>query len=294
MSTARRDEWEDRGDAMGSEPEAPNAWSRRALLGAASGFGLATSGLLLPEWLVAEAEAADDHPARPIQDRAGQKRSKRRHRREHHREVHRRQDDNDANQRQDENDANQDKPRGGVFDDDRAVAIFVHNYRRVPVQVQGWQPNPGPLPYHVPPGWNWSTIPARAADGSHSAKEFIGTAHQHVIVRIDTRWLVNAWNDPTYPLAHRSRTASSTVLALTRRWTPWPIKNTYRLMTGLWRSWTTGSRARSGSRASTTRPITCGSRSTCGKPAALLSRRGRRSSGHGQVAATWPPPAKTR
>jgi hypothetical protein len=49
--------------------------SRRALLGAAGGLALATNGLLLPDWLIEEAEA-DNHPVRRIQHRKEEKREK--------------------------------------------------------------------------------------------------------------------------------------------------------------------------------------------------------------------------
>lgn len=58
----------------------------RLLLGAAtSGIVLATSGLLLPEWLVEKAEADEgdglaDHPVRNVQHRADKRRQRRHHR----------------------------------------------------------------------------------------------------------------------------------------------------------------------------------------------------------------------
>jgi hypothetical protein len=73
------------------EPETRFGGSRRSLLsGAASGFALAASGLLLPEWLAEEA-AADNHPVRGVQDRKQHKRDKRRHKREHNRQLKNRQ-----------------------------------------------------------------------------------------------------------------------------------------------------------------------------------------------------------
>jgi hypothetical protein len=66
---------------MARELDTLPAWSRRALLGAAgSGFTLAASGLLLPEWLIAETEAVD-LPVRRVQHRADKRRQRRR---DHH------------------------------------------------------------------------------------------------------------------------------------------------------------------------------------------------------------------
>jgi hypothetical protein len=66
--------------------EAPDTTRRRLLSTAASGFALAATGLflpasvlLLPEWLVEEAEA-DNHPVRRVQHRAAKRRQRRHHR----------------------------------------------------------------------------------------------------------------------------------------------------------------------------------------------------------------------
>jgi hypothetical protein len=78
-------------------PTLAHPLSRRHLLGAAAGgFALATSGLLVPEWLVDEAEAGE-HPVRRIQGRKEQQRQKRHHRRENRRQLQRRQDDQKGN-----------------------------------------------------------------------------------------------------------------------------------------------------------------------------------------------------
>jgi hypothetical protein len=127
MSDERHDVRDEAGDAFSS---AAAGRHRRALLGtAAGGLVLAASGLLLPEWLVAEAEAAE-HPVRRIQHRSGQKRSKRRHRREHRREVHRRQNEHDAN-----NDANQDKPPKGLLFE---IKFHVQNLSSQEIAYQVW------------------------------------------------------------------------------------------------------------------------------------------------------------
>ena len=64
-----------------------HAFIRRHLLGAAArGFALATS-VMLPAWLVEEAEAGN-HPVRGVQQRKEQRRAKARHQK--HRDRHRR------------------------------------------------------------------------------------------------------------------------------------------------------------------------------------------------------------
>lgn len=81
--------------------------SRRHLIGAAaSGFVVGSQGLLLPEWLVADAQAdeedgGNDHPARGVQDRKQQKRDKGRHKREHNRRIKRRRSGGDQQEAQD-------------------------------------------------------------------------------------------------------------------------------------------------------------------------------------------------
>jgi hypothetical protein len=106
------------------EPEVRQAGSRRWLLGAAAGgFGLAASGLVLPDWLIEEAEA-DNHPVRRIQKRKAQRRKKHRTGLEHRREVQRRQDDG------------QDKGRGGVIFD--GIWFDVTNYWGTTITVEFW------------------------------------------------------------------------------------------------------------------------------------------------------------
>jgi hypothetical protein len=84
MNTARDDQWADRDGTAESEAARGTVVSRRLLLGgAAGGFALATSRLLLPDWLVEEAQA-DNHPIRRVQQRQERRRHKRgdqRHRR---------------------------------------------------------------------------------------------------------------------------------------------------------------------------------------------------------------------
>jgi hypothetical protein len=76
MNTASEGQWQERDDTAEDAPVPRDAGSRRRLLsGAAGGLALATSGLLLPDWLVEEAEA-DNHPVRRVQDRKEKKRQK--------------------------------------------------------------------------------------------------------------------------------------------------------------------------------------------------------------------------
>jgi hypothetical protein len=75
--------------------------TRRGLLaGAASSVALATSGLLLPDWLL-EAAAADNHPVRRVQRRREQRRRKQRNEQQRN---------NDRRER--EQSSNDDKPPG--------------------------------------------------------------------------------------------------------------------------------------------------------------------------------------
>jgi hypothetical protein len=69
----------DHGELPVHSDEARNS-TRRSLLGAAGGFALAASGLLLPNWLAEEAEA-DGNPVRRIQQRKDQRRRQARHHR---------------------------------------------------------------------------------------------------------------------------------------------------------------------------------------------------------------------
>ena len=49
--------------------------------------------------------------------------------------------------------------------------------------------------YEVPSGWEWSTIPARSADGSHSARTF-ASKKREVAVQIGTDRVVRGSNAP--------------------------------------------------------------------------------------------------
>ena len=79
--------------AQSPDPREGTTVTRRHLLGAAGGFALAASGLLVPDWLVAEGEAADKHPVRGVQQRKEQRRRKQRNERGHRHDRHHRRDD---------------------------------------------------------------------------------------------------------------------------------------------------------------------------------------------------------
>jgi hypothetical protein len=122
MNDSATIDWNEQDSMAEREAAARQAGSRRALLGAAAGgFALAASGLVLPDWLVAE--AAENHPARRILRRKAQKRKKRRNERAR-REQQGRQDDG------------QDKGRGGLLLD--GIWFDVTNYRGTVITVEFW------------------------------------------------------------------------------------------------------------------------------------------------------------
>lgn len=167
--------------------------SRRHLIRAASGFALTASGLLLPGWL----EEVAARPGSLDGARGGRRGQDQRGR-------HKRQERDHGERKQ----KRQDKPRGRDIFEPRGVAVFVHNYRAVPVEVQGWRfdhvESPTPqIPYSrdyfvVPGDWEWTTIPARATDGSHSVAEFKTNVLQ-VGVQIGRDRVVRCTNDPVFP-----------------------------------------------------------------------------------------------
>jgi hypothetical protein len=86
MTPCRRDESRD-DENLNREASADR--NRRILLGAAGGFALATSGLLLPAWLI-EDTAAAEQPVRRVQHRAAKRRQRRHHRLRQKRRLQRR------------------------------------------------------------------------------------------------------------------------------------------------------------------------------------------------------------
>lgn len=79
MGTQRSHGFETADGGAAEQPAPDVIRSRRALLGAAGGLALATSGLLLPEWLVEETAAAG-HPVGRVQKRADKRRDRKHHR----------------------------------------------------------------------------------------------------------------------------------------------------------------------------------------------------------------------
>ena len=134
---------------------------------------------------------------------------------------HKHRDHGDRKDKHKDKNQDPDKPRGGTSGGNRNVAIYVHNYRSVPMQVQGWQfdhysdsTGRGTEMFAVPSGWSWSTLPARASDGSHSSKSFICTRDRDnpeprvVIVQIGTDRIVWGFNEPFWWPRGEIRTGS--------------------------------------------------------------------------------------
>jgi hypothetical protein len=153
--------------------------SRRTLLTVAGSVSLAGSGLLLPAGLT-EVDARHGALGGARGGRRGKNRRGRDRRKSH------------GHGKKKHKNRGDEKPRGRGFLEPRGIAFHIHNYRSVPVEVQGWEfwivdltTNYHDYLYQIPDGWGWSTIPARAADGSHSAKSFKST-ERHVAVQIGT------------------------------------------------------------------------------------------------------------
>lgn len=164
------------------------AGSRRHLMRAAGGLVLGARGLFLPDWLE-EAEArkganGGSLGGRRGKDRRGRQKRKRR----------------DRGENQDKQ-QDRDKPRGENPFLNREVAVFVHNYRKDPVKVTGWQSHSWPHEdtYFISPGWE-TTIPGRAADGSHSVKQFMSSGFDMAVV-IGTDRVVRCQNTYGWPPA---------------------------------------------------------------------------------------------
>ena len=196
MTDSPDDHYPERDGTAQSEPGDSIVTSRRKLLsGAASGLVLVAGGHVLP-FGQDEVDARNGANGGAFGGRRGNDRRGRRKHRTH------------GNRRNKKNEKQNDRPRG-ASGGNRNVAIHVHNYRTVPVQVQGWQfdhyEGSGPQAvrnYAVPSGWGWSTIPARAANGSHSSKDFICTRDRDVteervvIVQIGNDRFIWCFNDP--------------------------------------------------------------------------------------------------
>lgn len=164
--------------------ESPAVSRRTILTGAMAGFTLASSGLFLPG-TEDDAEARDGSLGGDKGGRHGKN--------NRGRDKHKRRDHGDKKDK-----GNSSAPQsGGKFF--RDVALFVHNMRPNPVQVQGWQlhftgPNPGGDYYFADSSWDWSTLGAKPANGAEQFKDYWGTEWA-VVVRIGTDRVVGASND---------------------------------------------------------------------------------------------------
>ena len=168
--------------------------SRRGIVRVAAGaFTLAAGGLFLPEWLE-EAEAREGAHDGELGGRHGN---------DHRGRDQRKPRDHGKNK--DRHDPNP-PPRGSIL---RDVAIYVHNLRNVPIQVQGWQghstgPNPGGdwyMPEDLPDhhsSWEWSTIAAKPATGREYFKDFVAS-EVRLAVQLGPAHVVIAYNDWASP-----------------------------------------------------------------------------------------------
>jgi hypothetical protein len=151
-----------------------NAISRRRLLLAASAILLPTGELFLP--FGPEAEAREGSANGALEGRG--------HRNRRGRDKHKHRDRRKKKDRHKNQDPAPQLPPGGF----RNVAMYVHNYRSVDVNLQAWvfdrQTKEGAF-YKVPSGWGWTTLPARKADGSHASRAFVGESRQ-VLVQFGT------------------------------------------------------------------------------------------------------------
>ena len=163
--------------------------TRRSLVaGSVAGFVLTASGLFLPDD-GAGVDARDGALGGELGGRRGQNRRGR--------DTRQRRDRGDRNDRR-ENDR---PPQGWFF---RNVAIYVYNYRAVPIEVEAWQQrfsNVGHVGedwWYQQSGWGWSAIEGKPENGSTRFKNFVGD-EWNVAVRIGTDRVVNAWNDAATP-----------------------------------------------------------------------------------------------
>lgn len=163
-------------NASPGQPDEPATSSRRSLILAAGAIVLATGELFLPSHpdliLAREGHSNGSLGGRHSRNRRGRDKRKRR---DAQKDRERRKDSDPAPQ----------APQGGY----RRVAMYVHNYRSVPVRLQAWvydrDTKHGAI-YTVPSDWGWSTLAARAADGSHASRAFVGSSRQ-VIVQFQTQ-----------------------------------------------------------------------------------------------------------
>jgi hypothetical protein len=162
--------------------------SRRTILtGAVAGFVMTASGVLLTVG-EDEAEAREGVYDGQLGGRHGNNRRGREKRKPR-----------DHGKHKDKRDPNP-PPRGGLL---RDVAIYVHNLRNVPIEVQGWQgyptgPNPGGDWYMAFDDWAWSTLAAKPTTGMEHFKDFVANEIR-LAVQIGPAHVVVVYNDWASP-----------------------------------------------------------------------------------------------
>ena len=169
----------DHGESQVHADEARNP-TRRGLLGAAGGFALAASGLVLPDWL-AETEARAGAHDGAKGGRRGNDHKGRRRKRSHGANKAKRKD--------------QDIPPGFVPTN---VAMNVINNRQVPVNIRGWLADTR-THWYVPDGWDWAPMPPSTPP---QLREFVGRGDfSGIWVQIGTDRVVYfafSWPIPPY------------------------------------------------------------------------------------------------
>jgi hypothetical protein len=96
-------------------------------------------------------------------------------------------------------------PGGGGGKGFLDVAISVHNFRGVAVQVQAWQDRPDPRfddPWYMKnAAWDWSTLSAWSGSGQEAQTDFAGT-ETNLAVRIGTDRVVVVAGGPGIPAGY--------------------------------------------------------------------------------------------
>jgi hypothetical protein len=176
MSTSPQHDQEAHENISGSGPGPWNAGSRRSLLGGAGGVALAASGLLLPDWLAQDADAAD-RPLQRVQDRKTRQRAQRRRRLERRRERNRR------------DDKQEDKSPGRDPLSIRLIEFIVEVTGPHPIKADLYWPRYRP---GKPQFWDLKGSKSVAP----SAKESFAAGDIDAALWLDDRILVRAANEP--------------------------------------------------------------------------------------------------
>lgn len=188
MSNGAQFDREDEDGAREREWATRTTWSRRAVLGRATGgVVLAASGLVLPEWLVEEVEAADNHPARRILERKEHQRQKRRHRLAHRRKVNRRQRDKNA-----KDDTSRGIGRLGI-----EFRVELTGGR--PVKVDFYVKPEKKEFFSTSPVWAFTDRETLAVPGHGAPTHTFSTEDPDAALWIDDRYLVLVHNPPITP-----------------------------------------------------------------------------------------------